>query len=293
MKRVALVTAREVLDGALDTDLPLLGAALEQIGIAHALVAWDDPGAAWGSFDLAVVRSTWDYVPRREQFVSWAREIPCPVRNSAEVLAWNTDKRYLRELERRGVDIVPTRWFEPGSPVDLEVLRSIEGDVVVKPAISAGAKDTATYRDVSLARAHVERILKGGRAAMLQPYVGGIEERGETALLFFEGVFSHAIHKGPLLRRGGDQADVAGLFAPERIEKRTPTDAERALADRVLSVLPFPTPLYARVDVVESGTDSSSRPLLLELELTEPSCFLDTDEGAAERFARAIGHQLA
>ena len=112
--------------------------------------------------------------------------------------------------------------------------------------------------------------------------------------MFFDGNFSHAIHKGPLLQRGA-RVEVNGLFAPERIEARAPSEVELELGKRVIAAIPFSTPLYARVDMVDPGHDphQSTEPMLLELEVAEPSCFLDTDPGAAARFARAIERQLA
>lgn len=288
--RVALVSATEAIP--LDTDLPLLSAALEACGVSPSVVAWDDAGASWASFDLALVRSAWDYVPRRDDFLAWARALPCPLANSADVLAWNTDKRYLRDLEARGIAIVPTTWIEPGAQASSLSLPP-SGDVVVKPSISAGAKDTARYPVTARAaiEAHVARIVGGDRTAMVQPYIGSVDRRGETALLFFGGTFSHAIEKSALLLEGANH-EVTGLFALERITPRAPTERERAFAELVLAAIPSELArglLYARVDVV---LDESETPRVLELELTEPSTFLDTDAGAAERFARAVVARL-
>jgi hypothetical protein len=293
-RNVALVTAREA--EALDTDLPFLRSALDRAGLRHATFAWDAPRAPWSTFDLAVVRSAWDYVGRRDEFVAWARAIPCPLRNPAAVLAWNTDKRYLAELEANGIAIVPTQWGTQGDTTDGNARwNGSFGDAaefVVKPAISAGAKDALRYTKGQHAEAkrHVERIIATGGTAMIQPYMPSVDRRGETGMLFFGGEFSHAIMKGAILARGrGAPNEVGGLFAEERIETRTPSAAERAFAERVLAAIPFPTPLYARIDVVE---DESGNPRLLELELTEPSVFLDRDAGAADRFAAAIAREL-
>jgi O-ureido-D-serine cyclo-ligase len=286
-RNVALVTAREA--EALDTDLPFLRSALERAGLRHATVAWDDQKAPWNDFDLAVVRSAWDYVGRRDEFVAWARAIPCPLRNPAGVLAWNTDKRYLAELEANGIAIVPTQWGAADGSATWNGSFGDAAEFVVKPAISAGAKDTLRYTKNQHAEAkrHVERIIGSGGTAMIQPYMPSVDRRGETGMLFFGGEFSHAIMKGPILR--GARNEVGGLFAEERVEARTPSATERAFAERVLGAIPFPTPLYARIDVVE---DESGNPRLLELELTEPSVFLDRDAGAADRFATAIAREL-
>jgi glutathione synthase/RimK-type ligase-like ATP-grasp enzyme len=153
---------------------------------------------------------------------------------------------------------------------------------VVKPAISAGSRDTASHREPGPAAAHAQSLLDEARVVMVQPYVAEIDEDGETALVYFDGVFDHAIRKAPILTNGA--ADVQGLFAPESIAPREPRREERAVGDHVIAEVQrrFGTLLYARVDLV--GRD----PMVLELELTEPSLFFLHSDGAAERYAAAI-----
>ena len=276
--RIALVTCAELPD--LDPDDRELLAPLRERGAEVEAPVWDDPRVDWAGYDLTLLRSPWDYAPRRRDFVAWAEQVP-RLANAAPVVAWNTDKAYLGELAEEGVATVPTTFVAPqgewsGPPAG--------GDYVVKPTVSAGSKDTARYgpHDAERARAHVRGLQAAGRTAMVQPYVPSVDERGETALLFLGGDFSHAIRKGPLLLPGAEP--TSGLFAPEEIEPRTPTEEERAVAERVLDAAPFPREelLYARVDLVE---DEAGRPVLLELELTEPSLFLAHAPGAAERLA--------
>ena len=284
MSRVALVTATAARH--LDEDLPPLCRALGDAHLEHDIVVWDDRSVDWASFDLVVLRSAWDYAERRDAFVAWARAVP-RLANPPEVIAWNTDKRYLRDLARDGVAVTPTTWIEPGDSITLP-----DGDIVVKPAVSAGARHTARYLPDAHAHAreHVRGLQRRGRTTMVQPYLSRIDEHGETALLFFGGVFSHAVRKGPILVPGA--AVVEGLFAKEDISPREPTEAERALAERTLDSVPGGRDalLYARVDVAP-GIDGA--PLVLELELTEPSVFLAHAPGAAGRFARAIGARVA
>jgi glutathione synthase/RimK-type ligase-like ATP-grasp enzyme len=282
--KIALVTATEAR--ALDADLPPLVAALATRGAAVDVPVWDDMAASWDGYDAIVVRSTWDYAPRRDAFLAWARGVGSPLFNAADVLAWNTDKRYLEHLARHGVAVTPTTFVAPGDlPKDAPTLPS--GEIVVKPAISAGAKDTARYLPAERVKAleHIARLVGEGRTAMVQPYQASVDARGETALLFFGGVFSHAATKGALLTRGAGL--VEGLFAEERIDARTATAAERAVAEAVLDAVPMGRArlVYARVDLV-LGDDGA--PMVLELELTEPSVFLAQAEGAAGRFADAI-----
>ncbi len=283
---VALATCALVPD--LDDDERLVIAALADHRVTAVPAVWDDASVHWDAYDLVVVRSAWDYAERRAQFLEWSASLR-RVLNSHPVLVWNTDKVYLRDLASHGVDVVPTLWADPG--VEAETLSLPEGELVVKPAISAGARNTARYRaeDQALARAHIDRLLAEGRTVMVQPYLHSVDGRGETALIHFAGVYSHAINKGPLLTRHGRITEA--LFEPERIRAVEPAADERALARAVLEVLPWAPQelLYARVDMVR-GTDG--RPAVLELELAEPSLFLGEFRGAAERFARAIVDRL-
>ena len=180
--QVALVTCAELPD--LDPDDRLLVDPLAGHGIQVTAAVWDDPGVDWASFDLVVLRSTWDYARRRDDFVAWAAAVPTLV-NPADVVAWNTDKRYLRELAAAGVPVVPTSWVEPGDSWSPPV----GGEWVIKPAVSAGSKDTGRYdladpahRD--LATAHVARLQAANRLVMIQPYLPAVDSYGETAVLY-------------------------------------------------------------------------------------------------------------
>lgn len=282
MRRVALVTAAAARH--LDEDLAPLVAALAAAGAHGEVVVWDDPAVDWRSFDLVVVRSTWDYVPRRAEFLAWADRVAAATRlaNAPAVLAWSTDKHYLRNLSAAGVPAVPTAFFEPGDAV---VLPPVE--LVVKPAVGAGSVDAERHAGRTTARVHVERLLAAGRSVMVQPYLSEVDRHGETGLVFFGGRYSHAVRKGPILRPGGTEFVDGGLYAAEDLSAREPSEAERAVADACLDAVPAPRSslLYARVDVVP-GDDG--RPVVLELELAEPSVFVDLAPGAAGRFAAAM-----
>jgi hypothetical protein len=297
--RVALVTCAELPD--LDADDRLLIAPLARRGITGLPAVWDDPAVDWAAFDLVLLRSTWDYSWRRDDFVAWARSVPAlpdgrsRLANPAEVVAGNTDKRYLARLAGAGVPVVPTEWLEPGADAWRPVPGS--GEVVVKPAVSAGSRDTGRYdladpEHLVLAAAHAARLREAGRLVMVQPYLSAVDSSGETAQLYFDGAYSHAIRKGAML--DGSYLDPAALYKEERIESRQPTADERATADAVLAaarrVLGVPADLlYARVDLI-AGPDGT--PLLVELELTEPTVFLAHDPGAADRFADAIAARV-
>jgi hypothetical protein len=284
---VAFVTASYLPE--LDPDDRLVVEPLERAGVAVAAAVWDDTAVDWASFDLAVVRSTWDYASRRDEFIAWAANVP-RLANPADVVAWNTDKRYLGALAGAGVPVVPTVWVEPGqvwTPPD-------SGQWVVKPTVSNGSRDTGRYECVlpehrALAAAHVARLQAAGRPVMIQPYVGSVDTYGETALLYVGGEYSHAIRKGPMLT--GPDATPGERSGIEVISPRTPSSAERAVAEAALGAVPFPTDqlLYARVDLLDVP---AAGPTVIEVELTEPSLFLGTAEGAAQRLADAIIRRL-
>jgi hypothetical protein len=274
----------------LDPDDRLLLEPLRARGVAVDALAWDDRTADWSRYDLVVLRSTWDYVSRRDEFLAWARSVP-RLANPAAIVEWNTDKEYLAELALAGVPVVPTRYLYPSSP---PWTPPGEGEYVLKPSVgvgslSAGRYDLADPEQRATALRHAARFRATGRVAMVQPYLSAVDRHGETGLIFIDGRFSHAIRKGPML--SGPAAQAAGLYRPEEISAREPGPAELAVAEQALGALPVGTDLlYARVDLLP-GQDGS--PILVELELTEPSLFLGYATGAADRLADAIGSRVA
>jgi len=278
---IALVTARQAR--SLDEDLAPLAAALARLGLASEVVVWDDPAVDWQRFSRVIVRSTWDYPARRPAFLAWAGRVGGGrLYNRLAVLRWSTDKRYLVDLEAAGVAVVPTEWCMPGTRPRLPA-----GAFVIKPSVgggSVGAKRFAADEHAAAA-AHVAQLHAQGHLAMIQPYMPAVDEAGETALLFFAGEYSHAIRKEALL---GKRLNMVGdgLYAQETITPTTATADQLTLAKKALAAVPSrEAPLYARVDLVP---DADGAPRVLELELCEPSVFLDHSEGAAERFAAAI-----
>lgn len=284
--RVALVSALAAL--GTDEDERLLIDALNTLGVDASTVSWDDPEVPWSGFDLAVVRSAWDYHLRHAEFLDWAGVTAAQVRlrNGPAVLRWNTDKAYLLHFASAGVPIVPTTVIRPGDPIQMPT-----GEIVVKPTVSAGSLDTARYPDAlrDAALDHIRRITDDGRDALVQPYQASVDSRGETALLFIGGEYSHAANKGALLPPDGVSGVAdGGLYAREVITPVQPSAGEREVAEQVMDAAPFDRDelLYARVDILHSESDG---PLLLEFELAEPSLFLShAPASATERFARAI-----
>ena len=292
--RVALVGARAAC--GLDEDMPALEAAVAAAGLAAEVLDWDDPAVRWSDYDLALLRSTWDYTDRLEEFRGWLAHVSRQTRlhNPEPVVAWNTDKHYRRDLAALGLPAVPSAFIEPDEPARAAIERFLAeqpcAEFVIKPTVGAGSRGARRLGRAQLkeASAHADALLAAGRSVLLQPYLEAVDRDGETALLFFGGQFSHAIRKGPLLRPNADP--TRALFAPEHITARTPQPAERAVAERVLSALRdagrTPEPLlYARVDLLR---DAAGAPFVLELELAEPSLFLGFAAGAAECFAQQI-----
>ena len=291
--RLALVSARAAR--ALDEDMPPLLAAFTAAGAQAQVIDWDDGAVDWARFDAALLRSAWDYTERLPEFLAWVERVAglTTLLNPADVVRWNCDKHYLRELAAAALPVVPTSFAEPGAEpaATLEAFlgRHACQELVVKPAVGAGSRDTRRHARTATAQilAHMRPLLDMGRSVMLQPYLEGVDRHGETAVIFIGGRFSHAICKAALLPRGAPA--TAGLFAPERITARAPDADELAVAQRLLAHLPFGELLYARVDLIR---DAAGSPCLLELELAEPSLFFAYAAGSAERFATATLEHL-
>lgn len=294
---VVWATCGEVPDGDADDLLAL--PAMAEAGLRVRVVRWDD-AAAWADPEVAgaltVVRSTWDYTARREQFLAWAAGVP-RLANPAEVLAWNTDKVYLAELAAAGLPVVPTTTLGPGQQATaadaVRALLAGADEVVVKPTVSAGSKDTRRHSGADAATAHAVQLLDDGRGVLLQPYLAAVDTAGETGVVVVDGQVSHAFRKGQLLQRDAPATD--GLYAEEDIRATEATPAQLALARDVTDWLARRFPdhaplLYARVDTVP-GPDG--QPLLLELELAEPSLWLVADPQAGRAFARAQARRAA
>ena len=260
-----------------DDEAPALTAALAGREADASPAVWDDQSVDWATFDLVIVRSTWDYPDRREQFLAWAESLPY-VLNAPEVLRWNTDKRYLEALD---ADAVPSTFLPPGAAFEPPARQ-----FVVKPSVGAGSIGAARYEaGDERALGHVADLHAAGKTVLVQPYLAAVDTAGETSLIYLGGKYSHAVRKEPLLEHGSEPG--SGLYLEETITSAKPTAVELELGERALSAVPFARDdlLYARIDLI--GADDG-RPLVLEVELTEPSLFIGYANGAAERFAAAI-----
>ncbi len=282
MTRIALAADRQ--EAALHGDGPPLLAALEAVGVEAEVTPWGT-SEAWDRFDAVVIRTTWDYVFDRRAFLDWASEVSSQTRlaNSVEVLEWNTDKRYLQDLEAVGVPTVPTVWVDRGDPAP----RPPWDAFVVKPSVSAGARLSARHGRGDDIDEHLRRIHAAGASAMLQPYLPSIDVEGETGTYVFGGRVSHAIRKGPALQPGQGPLDDMSAALEQSVQ---PTSVDPELAAFAVRVLEAAPPLlYARVDTAP-GPDGE--PVLLELEATEPFLFLEHAPAGAAQFAAAVARWL-
>lgn len=276
--RIAIATCAAYPE--LKGDDELLREALRRRGCEAASAVWDEDGTAWGETDLCLVRSTWDYHDKHEEFLAWTRRVEAAtaLHNPADLIAWNSDKRYLRQLTEAGVPTVPTLWVECDSDLDLEALLAERGwgEAVVKPVVDLGAKNLRRVR-AGEAKDALTAILER-QEAMVQPFLSSLEAEGEISLIYFEGELSHAVRKRPTPGDFRVQSIWGGTMAPTEVETRHVEVAERALDQ-----LDEP-PLYARVDLV---ADLEGNPALIELELIEPNLYLSADPTAAARLADA------
>lgn len=278
MMRVALATYAELPQLAADDRL--LRRTLSERGHRADAVVWDDPDVAWQDYDLIVVRSCWDYHLRPDAFRAWISRLEAlgaPLWNPPELLRWNLDKRYLLDLAARGIPVVPTVYLERGTTTDLVALLAERGwgEAVVKPAVAATAFHT--WR-TSAATAHGEQgrlaALLAERSVLVQPLMPQIAD-GEWSLLCFGGAFSHAVLKRPAPGDFRSQDDFGGT-----VEPREPPPRLVAQGMAMLAQLDRPW-LYARVDgLLVDGVFT-----LMELELVEPSLFLDVAPAVADRLA--------
>ena len=285
MTRVALATCAELPD--LDSDDHVLVAALKAAGADVSLPVWDGPAAAFSkqAVDVTVIRSTWDYTTRREQFLQWADMVDATGRlmNPASVVRWNTDKRYMQSLAEHRVATVPTVFLEAGPPsrfVDVvKNLGKASRGYVLKPTVGAGSRNTISVKasEAAAAQAFLDKV-QPREGVMVQPFLPAIAD-GEVSLVFIDGRFSHAVNKRPKEGDFRSQPEFGSV-----ITRHEPTAAERAVADTALHVTGGFL-LYARVDLVRGLDD---RPVVMELELTEPCLYLNWSDTAAGVLAAAI-----
>ncbi len=288
MSRVALATSKFALPGAPaaleaheDVDSPLLIAELARLGIEATLEVGDDDQVDCESYDVVVVRSTWGYAAKIEEFLRWAHARARLI-NPFAVVEYSSDKHYLGDLAAQGFPVITTTYCEVGEDPVFPA-----GEFVVKPAVGAGSIDVERFAagEVEAARDHVMGLHRSRRCALIQPYVTAIDEHGERALIFLDGEFSHAMTKRAHLNVTPEKRD--GDFRARQMSR---SEAEPEALDLARELLRgrFADLAYGRVDLVNSLEGWK----LMELEFVEPTLYLTYDDHAAARAALAIRRRL-
>lgn len=284
--RIAIATCAAYPE--LKGDDERLREALRERGCEAELVVWDGDGRAWGAFDLCLVRSTWDYHDKHEEFLAWTRRVEgtTALHNPAALIAWNSEKTYLRELAEAGVPTVPTVWVEPDAEVNIEEVLAREGwaEAIVKPTVDLGAKNLHRVRAGTGEAEGALTAALSRSAAMIQPFLPSLQTEGELSLVYIAGTVTHAVRKHPAQGDFRVQSIWGGTVGSAR-----PEPAHLEIANRALSHLGRP-PLYARVDLVN---DLEGNPALIELELIEPNLYLSTHPTAAADLANAALQKLS
>lgn len=285
LRMLVLATSKNALELS-EEDYTVLD-ALAALGVPAKLVAWDDPTFDWIQASNVLIRTTWDYHLRLNEFLAWIDQVASrsTIWNSPSLVRWNSDKRYLLELESKGVPIVSTHLASD----ELDVAHAAQAmgwkSIVIKPSIAAGAYETLVFElpeAATAAQAHYDR-LRAKVPVLIQPYIDGITVEGETSLVYFDGVFSHAVKKQP---KAGDfrvQIEFGGKYTVVE-----PTEAQIETAEKIIEALPE-TPLYARIDLVD--VEGTAR--LMELEMIEPELFFLFVPEAAVEFADLIRERIS
>lgn len=273
--------------------------ACETVGITTEVCSWEDETVDWSRFEAVVFRSPWTWAERKAEFLAFCERISGVTRliTPMPLVRWALDKRYLADLAAHGVPVIATTIVEPGAAA-LPAVRNFlaahpqAGEFVIKPTDGCYSKDVQRYArslEDEAAR-HIVRLHANGSHVILQPYVESVDRHGETDLTFFDGVYSHAIHKGAMLMQDG----TVHVPTLDFRQARAADQDERAVAAAALAAsvahLGLDRPLVCgRVDLVRAADGT---PMVLEMELCEPSLNLTFSEGGALRFAQALAERL-
>ncbi|MBJ7280149.1 MAG: hypothetical protein JHD08_06175 [Candidatus Nanopelagicales bacterium] len=285
MKIAYVVGNEDPTDPDPDLDIPFAIKAAEQLEIDLVFANWNDKSIAWESFDAAVIRSAWDYVPVREEFLQFAKNVETKTKlfNSSEVMKWNTNKTYLSILENKGVPIIPTK-FANNLDEALPAIRwafEKAPAVAIKPTVGAGARLAGKASTEVEAIDYVKRILEAKRTVIIQPYILSVDDEGEKAIIVINGEISHAAKKVPALTKGG-HGDAAGQL-------EITTEMRDIVKNISNAVSEWNDLLFARIDVVRMG----EKLVLMELELTEPWLFMQFRPEAGVDLFKALKHRIA
>jgi glutathione synthase/RimK-type ligase-like ATP-grasp enzyme len=285
MRRCAFLTMENPEGFVIDDELA--HGPLRALGWGVEAVPWRRAGVDWNEFEAVVIRSTWDYQNAPDEFFSVLERVEASrahLENRLDLVRWNLSKTYLRDLERRGVGIVPTVWGAELGPVDERaILDKLDAEeVVLKPVVGANADHTFRLR-AGDTRWYEVAANFARRPYLAQPFIRRVVEEGEYSLIFFNGELSHTILKTPKMGDFRVQEEHGGIIQAVKASQEL-----RLAGERVMTALVH-TPLYARADFVELNHGGYG---LMELEIIEPALYLRMDAAAPERFARAIHERV-
>ena len=300
---VTLATCAELPD--LDADEQALPDALRERGLEPRVSVWNDPDVDWSQAGTVIVRSVRDYAAHREEFRAWAHSIP-RILNQAQVMDWNSDKHYLRELEARGLPVIPTVWLEPEQNLTKHQLHTrfpAYGDFVVKPAISSGGRGTGRYTAIDPnsrgeAIRHAMSELENGRPVMVQRYLDQIDRSGETSLIYLNGLASYQVEKDPMLHPSFRSTEE---FHEEVVRSAATNSQEWRWGDQIREIVHGyivdtcgrdELLLYNRVDIVRGGPKDAHEFYVLEVSLIDGSLYLSQNPTHLKKFADAIAMRV-
>ncbi|MEL7834956.1 hypothetical protein [Fodinibius sp. Rm-B-1B1-1] len=268
----------------------LLFDPLEQLGWQAKEISWRNNEVNWDNYEAVIIRSPWDYQDDPQAFIDVLKEIEASnavLENPLEIVEWNIDKTYLRDLQKQGVKIVSSLWYDKFEdnlfPAVFTDLKSKE--IVIKPTISAGAENTFRIHQESYPAfiKDLETVFDD-RPFLVQPFMDNITAEGEFSVFFFGNTYSHTILKTPKTNDFRVQEEHGGrltLVEPENDLLETAREMRNMIQ---------PEPLYTRADYVRTADNSFA---LMELELIEPSLYFNMDPESPERFAKVFDEWMS
>ena len=288
--KLAIVTCESMgeYNNNAESEDRILAQLLDEQQITYKFEVWSDPQVVWTEYTHILIKSPWDYFDRYDEFKAWCSKIEdtgIPVFNDIETILWNSDKKYLLEIQAKGHRIIPTQFISKTQKVHLQSAFENFGTdyLIFKPSVSGGAKNTLKIKKAE-SENYINRLeeLVQEEDFLLQPFINEIVEEGEYSFIFFGGKYSHAVLKQP---KSGDFR-VQHFFGG-KIFSIEPKSAILVSAQRIIDDFAAGC-LYARVD----GVLIEGEFYLMELELIEPYLFLFTHPKAKENYIKAIKEKL-
>ena len=266
----------------------LLKSSLEAQGLKVNVTFWDNPSYEWQKTKSVLFRTVWDYFERFDEFWEWLEQVKTKTKliNSYELIKWNIDKHYLKDLKNNDIQVVPTYFADRENNISLQEIANLNDwkHIVIKPAISASAFNTykITNDEIEQKEQLFHELLQT-HDMLVQPFFPTISELGEASLMVFGGEFTHAILKKA---KAGDfrvQDDFGGT-----VHDYNPTQEEIKFAEKVFQSCTS-LPIYGRVDIV---WDSNKHIYLSELEIIEPELWIRNRPESANKIAEAVNKIL-